>query len=41
MPAVLEGIVNGGMRAEFKVEELEEVERWWSDAGGPRKLVKI
>lgn len=41
MPAMLEGIVKGGMRADFKVEELEEVERWWSDAEGPRKLVKI
>jgi NADPH:quinone reductase-like Zn-dependent oxidoreductase len=41
MPAMLEGIVEGGIRAEFKVERLEEVERWWSDAEGPRKLVKI
>jgi hypothetical protein len=38
---MLEGIVEGGMRAEFKVERLEEVERWWSGTEGPRKLVKI
>ena len=41
MPAMLDGIVEGGMRAEFKVEKLEEVERWWSDNEGLRKLVKI
>lgn len=41
MPAMLEGIVEGGMRAEFKVERLEEVESWWGDSEGPRKLVKV
>lgn len=41
MPAMLQGIVEGGMRAEFKLEKLEEVERWWSDNEGLRKLVEI
>ncbi|KAF3008573.1 hypothetical protein E8E13_007325 [Curvularia kusanoi] len=41
MPKMLEAIVVEGMKGEYQVERLEEVERWWGETKGARKLVKM
>ena len=41
LPGMLKAIVDGGLRAEYRVEGLKEVESWWGETGGKRVLVKI
>ncbi|KAL1603849.1 hypothetical protein SLS60_005441 [Paraconiothyrium brasiliense] len=39
-PAMLEALVKGGVKTDFAVKKLEDVESWWNETGGPRPLVK-
>ena len=39
-PAMLEALVKGGIKAEYAVKKLEDVESWWNETGGARPLVK-
>lgn len=40
MPSMLQSIVENKLKGDYAVEKLAEVESWWSDTKGPRKLVK-
>jgi Zn-dependent alcohol dehydrogenase len=40
LPVMLEAMVQGGFKADFKVEKLSEIESWWGEADGLRRLVK-
>ena len=40
MPEMLTSMVENQMKADYVAEKLAEVETWWSDTAGPRKLVK-
>ncbi|KAJ4287352.1 hypothetical protein N0V90_012750 [Kalmusia sp. IMI 367209] len=39
-PAMLDAIVKGGLKAEYAVKKLEDVESWWNETSGARPLVK-
>lgn len=39
VPHMLKAMVDGGLKADYKVENLEDVEKWWNEVDGPRKLV--
>lgn len=41
MPMMLQRMVENKLKADYAVENLAEVERWWSDTTGQRKLVKF
>ncbi|KAF2799378.1 GroES-like protein [Melanomma pulvis-pyrius CBS 109.77] len=40
LPTMLKGISENGMKAEFVIKGLKDVESWWGETGGPRILVK-
>lgn len=39
-PAMLEAIVKSGIKVDYAVKKLEDVEIWWNEKGGARPLVK-
>jgi NADPH:quinone reductase-like Zn-dependent oxidoreductase len=40
LPAMLKAFSGNEIKADFVVRRLEDIERWWTEAGGPRVLVK-
>jgi NADPH:quinone reductase-like Zn-dependent oxidoreductase len=40
MPEMLQSMVKNKLQADYLVEKLANVENWWNDTTGPRKLVK-
>lgn len=40
MPAMLQSIVENKLEGDYKVERLAEIETWWADTSGLRRLVK-
>ncbi|KAH7124109.1 hypothetical protein B0J11DRAFT_530715 [Dendryphion nanum] len=40
LPEMLRAIAEHQLKSDFAIEKLSEVEGWWNQLGGPRKLVK-
>lgn len=40
LPHMLKAITEYGLKADFAVKQLKDVESWWGETGGPRPLVK-
>lgn len=40
-PGMLKAVVEAGIKAEYTVRKLEDVESWWGESGGKRGLVKL